>query len=283
MTIFDDYVESVLRDNKQFSNQRITVEKELFHQEILRLISATDLMKDLVFIGGTCLRLCYESERLSEDLDFSTERVIAQEEAENLSETIRCGLSEKFGLPVYVRKPQKETDTETWKISIVTNPGHSNIPAQQIHLDICHYPSYLKELRLVRNAYCKESSYPPLFIMAERREEILIDKLIAFTYRRRIKNRDLWDIFSLYCRNTKLDTDVLERKLKDRNHSKEEFIASYNERAKQIESAFPPDFNAELSRFLSSGTFEGSILSTKDGPAVFSTILSDYRPEGAST
>jgi len=277
MTLFDEYIEEILRNNQQLTNQRLTVEKELFHQDILRLISDSGLMKNLVFMGGTCLRLCYESERLSEDLDFCTERIISPEEAENLSEIIRKGLSEKYKLTVTVNKPEKDSDTETWKISIITNPGHSHIPRQQIHLDICHYKSYLKELRLIRNVYSSKFNPVPLFVMAEKIEEILVDKIIAFTYSNRIKNRDIWDIYSLYVKNIKLDIVTLKKKLADKNHSFNEFLTSYSKRTTEIKEAFPVDFKDELSRFLSSGAFENSPLSKEEGPAVFNTILSDYQ------
>ena len=49
----------------------MVVEKELLHHDILRILSKTDLLKNLTFIGGTCLRLCYGGVRLSEDLDFT--------------------------------------------------------------------------------------------------------------------------------------------------------------------------------------------------------------------
>ena len=37
---------------------------------ILREISRAGLLTSLTFINGTCLRSCYGSNRLSEDLDF---------------------------------------------------------------------------------------------------------------------------------------------------------------------------------------------------------------------
>lgn len=275
MADFQEYVNNVLANNRQLSNQRLTVEKEIFHQDILRIISTTELGKRLVFMGGTCLRLCYGSERMSEDLDFATEYSISEKEATQLSDTIKKGLSNKYQLAVTVSKPEKETDTETWKISIVTNPGHSHIPTQKIHLDICHYKSYLKELRLVKDIYGVGSN-APLFLMTEKIEEILVDKLIAFAFRNRIKNRDLWDIYTLYCKNVKLDKEVLKQKIADKGHSSGEYVSSFEERVKEIQNEFPSDFKDELSRFLSPMTFENSILSKPEGPVAFNTILNDY-------
>ncbi len=49
----------------------MVVEKELLHHDILRVLSGSGLLAKLTFIGGTCLRACYGSHRLSEDLDFT--------------------------------------------------------------------------------------------------------------------------------------------------------------------------------------------------------------------
>ena len=47
------------------------IEKELLHYEIFQALDDARLLERLTFQGGTCLRLCYGSERYSEDLDFA--------------------------------------------------------------------------------------------------------------------------------------------------------------------------------------------------------------------
>ena len=150
---FETMVDGVFRADPGIAYQRTAVEKELFHQDILRILRNSGIIDDLVFMGGTCLRLCYDSSRLSEDLDFSTEKVFSAEEMEHLASAISDGLSSKYALEVSVRKPVKDTDTDTWIVRIITYPQRPDIPTQQIHLDICHYPSYRKELRRIRNYY----------------------------------------------------------------------------------------------------------------------------------
>jgi hypothetical protein len=53
------------------SAMRPVVEKELLHYAIFQALDAEGLLKDLVFQGGTSLRLCRGSDRFSEDLDFA--------------------------------------------------------------------------------------------------------------------------------------------------------------------------------------------------------------------
>ena len=49
---------------------RPVIEKELLHYDILFALEMEDLLDTLTFQGGTALRLCYGSQRFSEDLDF---------------------------------------------------------------------------------------------------------------------------------------------------------------------------------------------------------------------
>ena len=49
---------------------RPVIQKELLHYDILFCLDQAGLLDDLVFQGGTSLRLCYGSHRYSEDLDF---------------------------------------------------------------------------------------------------------------------------------------------------------------------------------------------------------------------
>ena len=46
------------------------IQKELLHHDILYCLQQAGLLAGLVFQGGTSLRLCYGSNRYSEDLDF---------------------------------------------------------------------------------------------------------------------------------------------------------------------------------------------------------------------
>ena len=71
MSLFDQLVGEALRSRGDLTTLRPVVEKELLHHDILRELSGAGLLTSLTFIGGTCLRACYGSPRLSEDLDFT--------------------------------------------------------------------------------------------------------------------------------------------------------------------------------------------------------------------
>jgi predicted nucleotidyltransferase component of viral defense system len=71
MALFDALVDEALRNQDELSSLRPVVIKEILHHDILRELSHAGLLKQLTFICGTCLRACYGSTRLSEDLDFT--------------------------------------------------------------------------------------------------------------------------------------------------------------------------------------------------------------------
>lgn len=67
---FNAYAAQLARTNGRQTMAPV-IEKELLHYEILRAMEEDGLLGDLVFQGGTCLRLCYGASRYSEDLDFA--------------------------------------------------------------------------------------------------------------------------------------------------------------------------------------------------------------------
>jgi hypothetical protein len=71
MNLFDQLTDEALRNVPGHAPLRAVVEKELLHHDILREMNAAGLLSSLTFIDGTCLRACYGSARLSEDLDFT--------------------------------------------------------------------------------------------------------------------------------------------------------------------------------------------------------------------
>jgi predicted nucleotidyltransferase component of viral defense system len=61
--------------------------REYLQYLILKAIYTSKYGKDLVFLGGTCLRIIYGSARFSEDLDFDN-RGLSQDDWRDMSEWI---------------------------------------------------------------------------------------------------------------------------------------------------------------------------------------------------
>lgn len=142
MSLFDQLVDEALRARADLSALRPVVEKELLHHDILREMSEAGLLTRLTFIGGTCLRACYGSSRLSEDLDFTGGSDFRRGDLAELAMILTDRLQSRYGLPVRVSEPVKiGGNVSTWKLVIETRPGRKHLPAQRINLTSPPFPA----------------------------------------------------------------------------------------------------------------------------------------------
>lgn len=254
MTLFDKLVDEALVNQKAYSSLRIVVEKELFHHEILRIMSESGLLKSLTFIGGTCLRDCYGSNRLSEDLDFTGGGDFDKNTLDSFSREVVKSIKTKYGFSVSVSEPEKEIgNVDTWKIKIETRPDRPDFPSQKIHLYICSLPSYEREPMMLLNHYGVELGSGGLIVYAQSRREILTDKFIALGLRpNRVKNRDLWDIVWLTRSRVKASSDLMTKKLIDRFEDPDLYIEKMDMRVDSLtrDPLVREAFTKEMSRFL---------------------------------
>ena len=205
-------------------------------------------------LRGTCLRACYGSSRLSEDLDFTGGAGFERGELSRLGTLLVERLQVKYELRVTVSEPTRDTgNVDTWKIRVITRPELRDLPAQRISIDICAVPSYDRHPMLLRNSYGVDMGTAGLILQAESREEILADKLIALALRpNRLKNRDLWDIGWLRQQNVNLPLELIPKKIADHHHTPTQFLELLNTRKQQLREAegLRDDFVREMTRFL---------------------------------
>ena len=254
MSLFDTLVSEALRNQGELAPLRVVVEKELLHHDIVREMSRAGLLTSLTFIGGTCLRSCYGSNRLSEDLDFTGGKDFQRKTLTELAGVLVERLHVKYELQVEVTEPiQEKTNVSTWKMKVITRPRQKNLPIQRIHIDICAISSYDPKPMVLRNHYGVEMGTSGLIIQAQSREEILADKMVALALRpNRLKNRDLWDIGWLKQQNVRLPFELMEKKIGDHQCAVREFILLLEERNHQLidNPAAQKDFIFEMRRFL---------------------------------
>lgn len=254
MNLFDTLVSQAIEMHPGLATLRMVVEKELLHYDILRIMQTRDLLPGLTFIGGTCLRICYGSNRLSEDLDFTGGANFTRSTLTELGSLISTSLEEQYGLAVTVAEPEKDIlNVDTWKIKVITRPEKKHMPSQRINIDICAVPSYEKSPLLVRNRYGTELGSPALILTGQSREEIFTDKLLAFALRpNRIKYRDIWDIVWLRTVGITPNIQLIEPKLFDRKREKKEFIDLFKGRFNELtqNTNAQHEFRHEMERFL---------------------------------
>lgn len=253
MNLFDRLVDQALGAQTGLAPLRAVVEKELLHHDILREMATADLLHALTFIGGTCLRACYGSQRLSEDIDFTGGVAFDRSVLSTLGSVLVERLRVKYDLSVTVSEPRKDNNPiSTWKISVITRPEQKDLPTQRINIDICAIPSYDRRPMLLRNPYGVDMGTGGLIVQAQSREEILADKLIALTLRNRIKNRDLWDIGWLRQQTVELPLELIPKKIADHQRTTAEFLDALNARRRQLleDHRLHGNFVREMTRFL---------------------------------
>jgi len=263
MSLFDSLISQAIKNQEELAPLQSVVEKELLHHDIMREMSAAGLLHNLTFIGGTCLRLCYGSNRLSEDLDFTGGNEFKRETLSELGNVLIDRLFAKYGLRVEMSEPVKDTgNVDTWKLSMITRPEQKGLPYQRINIDVCTIPSYDKRPVVLRNYYEVDMGTSGLIIQAQSREEILADKLIAFALRpNRLKNRDLWDIGWLKQQNISLPLDLIAMKILDHKRTVDDYLQLLSERKGLLRND-PGVRNAfiyEMQRFLPQKTVENTV------------------------
>jgi predicted nucleotidyltransferase component of viral defense system len=254
MSLFDQFVDEALRARADLSSLRPVVEKELLHHDILREMSQAGLLVGLTFIGGTCLRACYGSSRLSEDLDFTGGSDFRRSTLAELASVLTDQLKNRYGLPVRVSEPVKiGGSVSTWKLVIETRSGRKHLPAQRINLDIYAIPSHDPRPMMLRNLYGVDLGTSGLILQAQSREEILADKVVALALREnRIKNQDLWDIVWLTQQGVELPLRLIPLKIRDHQCEQADFIAALQARLAALRGQpdTRTDFMKEMRRFL---------------------------------
>ncbi|WP_462325372.1 nucleotidyl transferase AbiEii/AbiGii toxin family protein [Desulfoplanes sp.] len=281
MNLFEKLVTQALRDNKDMAVLQPVVEKEILHHDILREMSSAGLLERLTFIGGTCLRACYGSRRLSEDLDFTGGADLTKTDLVHLGKTLCTRLQDKYSLPVEVAEPRREGgNVVTWKLRMITHPGSTSLPAQRIHIDICSIPSHDRKPMMLRNHYSVDMGTSGLILQAESREEIFADKILALALRpNRMKNRDLWDLVWLRQQGIELSRTLVLQKLEDRNYAPALFFALLGQRVDALlhEPGLRDDFVREMQRFLPVSLFRESVAKKEFWEYLIGEISTEYQ------
>lgn len=271
-------VNEIIRLRPDYIGMDAVIGKEILHLDVLEILLEEGFLEKLIFIGGTSLRLCFNSNRLSEDLDFTGGCYFKPQDFSGLAKYLETKLSEKYNIEVIAKEPTNlKGNTSTWKITLFTQPERADLPAQRMHIDVCAIESIEKIKRPIINHYQVNSSMTARLIPVQSLEELLADKMVALAYReRRIKPRDVWDIVWLKQQGIKQNIEYLQKKLVMRSKEKYDFLHKLKQRAtnlpdKQVQS----DFENEMKRFLPASISERTIQQVDFYPYVCRVILEE--------
>lgn len=248
-------IRQIIQSNPDYAAVAPVIEKEILHHDIMDVLIKQGAMQRLTFIGGTSLRMCYNSSRLSEDLDFNGGHDFKPSEFDGLESEIQTYIQNKYETEVWVNKPsgEQQGDTVSWKISIVKEANRPDLPRQKMHIDVCAIPSFDIQRRPLINHYDIVVPTEGILVPVQSLQETLADKLIALAYRaRRIKPRDIWDIVWIKQRGIDLSKLLVEKKLTARQKQTEDFRQALSVQLGKLmsEDEVRNDFNMEMSRFI---------------------------------
>ena len=271
-----EQIRHIVDSNPEYAAITLAIEKEILHHDIMDVMIKHGAMQSLTFIGGTSLRMCYNSARLSEDLDFNGGHDFKPSQFDGLEIEIQKYIQNKYETEVWVNKPRedKQGDTSSWKISIVKEANRPDLPRQKMHIDVCAIPSFDVEKRPLLNHYNIVVPTEGLLIPVQSLKETLADKLIALAYRaRRIKPRDVWDIVWIKQRGIDLSQEWVDNKLAARRKPKKDFIEALQIQLDKLmqEDEVRVDFNMEMSRFIPKQIKERTI----DNPDYWAYVQSE--------
>src|SRR5690554_5603451 len=259
-----EQIQQIINSNPEYTAITPVIEKEILHHDIMDVLVKEGVMQSLTFIGGTSLRMCYNSARLSEDLDFNGGMNFKPSQFEGLEVEIQKYIQNKYETEVWVNKPTEvaQGNTSSWKISIIKEANQPDLPRQKMHIDVCAIPSFDIQRRPLINHYDIVVPTEGILVPVQSLQETLADKFIAVAYRaRRIKPRDIWDIVWIKQRGVALSKELVEKKLAARNKHKDDFRTALELQINKLQQddEVRADFNMEMSRFIPSQIKERTV------------------------
>ncbi len=183
--------------------------REYIQYKILEVIYSSKFASKLVFMGGTALRIVYDNQRFSEDLDFDNFSLTV-DDFENLTNLIENSL-ENEGYEIEIRNVYKGAFHCYIKIpKVLQLEGLSDISNEKITIRIDTTPQnydYKKGLFLIDKfgVYQNISVVPIELLMAQ--------KFAAILGRKRAKGRDYFDLSYLFGLGVEPDMLYIEKKL----------------------------------------------------------------------
>ncbi|MBX2971742.1 MAG: nucleotidyl transferase AbiEii/AbiGii toxin family protein [Flavobacteriales bacterium] len=183
--------------------------REYLQCRILHLIYTSPLGRELVFLGGTCLRLVHDNSRFSEDLDFDN-RGLSSEAFDEVAEVVRTGL-ERMGYTVHVDVVKKGAYHCYVKLpGLLFQEGLSGHVEAKILISLDAEPQHYRyepEVALLDrfDTFTNLLSTPLPLLLAQ--------KCLAILERKRSKGRDFFDVAFLLSRGvTAPDMDYLKER-----------------------------------------------------------------------
>lgn len=289
------------RQKRVSENDILNIIREYLQVMILKGIYQSKYGKGLSFIGGTCLRICYDLKRYSEDLDFAIDRLVPKYSFLELNELIKSFLK-NTGFEVdmnVVDAPMPHRGSNSLaelrlglsedkivqksfiKVGKVLHFfGVSPLKTQKLHvkLEIDTNPVPVNPHEMETFFVTKFNEIFP--VLKHTEETLFAGKICAVLNRGYTKGRDFYDLIWYLKRGTKMNLKYLNRsfkqaKLSSQFKNEKEVIA---ELGQKIATVNTHDILKDIGRFLEDSTEENWL---KDYPEVFKQVSKRFLEKAA--
>lgn len=183
--------------------------REYLQHKILQIIFDSEYAGNLIFLGGTCLRIVHNNTRFSEDLDFDNLQ-LSPHVFEEISLLIKKQL-ELEGYEVEIKTVYKGAfHCHVRFPGLLYNEGLSGFAEEKILIQLDTEPQYFDFIpqRYLLNRFDVFTQ-----ILITPVSLLLAQKFYAVINRERNKGRDFFDIVFLLSKTEKPDYDYLKLKL----------------------------------------------------------------------
>lgn len=182
----------------------LMIQRELFHYDILDSLLDEPTKNALVFQGGTALRLCYDSPRLSEDLDFCVGSKFEFLPSLDISARLETALARCYGPGASLKRPNiafndlspgESVQIAKWFARFDMSPARPDLKKQKVKIEIASVPAHSSVILPIRSKYEDVTGIGPnLTLQVETLDEILADKLFSYAVSSYVRWRDIWDL-----------------------------------------------------------------------------------------
>jgi predicted nucleotidyltransferase component of viral defense system len=170
----------------KFQTRDVNIAREYIQNLFLSFFYEQKEARNILFKGGTALRIVFQSPRFSEDLDFSTDKSFSLKEIEQI---IIKAISDIENLGI-------KTDIKESKSTTGGYLGIINFKFLEYNLDIYLEISFRKKADIKGEAFIINNSFLPSYLLVILSRDQMIAEKIQATLSRQ-KPRDFFDIYFL--------------------------------------------------------------------------------------
>lgn len=242
----------------------LNVAQEYLQTVVLKLIFQSKFGGALSFMGGTCLRICYDLKRYSEVLDFALDDKTSPYSFSQLVALVRKELQlVAFDVSTNIHE-DKVVQKAFLRFSGLPEALELKgiLKGQKIHikLEVDVRPPPLGKSE-------RESFFVNRFgeifpILKHNLPTLFAGKILALLHRPYARGRDYYDLIWYLSRKTPLNLDYLNRGMKGKKFADQKEV--FQSLQKKIESVKPQIILKDIGRFLEDPAEEKWILRFKD-------------------